>query len=491
MLFNSIEFIVFFPIVTLGYFLLIQKFRWMWLLAASIVFYMVAVPKYILIILFTIIVDYFAAIYIAKSEGDKRKEYLYLSIIVNVLTLGICKYFFFVFDNYIAVANYFGLNEYSYLPRWSIPLGLSFHTFQAMSYTIEVYRGNQKPERNFGIYALYVMFYPQMVAGPIERPQNILHQFYEKHTFNYADFTDGLRLMAWGLFKKVVVADRLSLFVGTVYDNPTAYTGLPLIIATLFFSIQIYCDFSGYSDIALGAARVMGFRLMINFDKPYFAETITDFWRKWHISLSSWFRDYLYIPLGGSKSSVARKYLNLFIVFMISGLWHGSGWCFVIWGALHAFYQIFGQKTAQFRAKIIEWLHIHKFPKFRKFINILSVFLIVTFAWIFFRANIINFAFHIVKNMFVGIPSDFGFIADSNFMFTNVYLGQSLPELIKGILGISLVFIAEYAMRKTDLNNYISSLDKWQRWSIYYLFLLIFVFFGVFDKPATFIYFQF
>src|SRR5678815_1064118 len=215
-----------------------------------------------------------------------------------------------------------------------LPIGLSFHTFQAMSYTIEVYRGNQKAERNFGIYALYVMFYPQLVAGPIERPQNLLHQFYENHKFDYERVVNGLKLILWGFFKKLVIADRLALYVGAVYNNPTHHTGLSFIMATIFFAFQIYCDFSGYSDIAIGAAKVMGFKLMTNFNRPYFARSISEFWKRWHISLSTWFKDYLYISLGGNRVSVPRWYFNLFIVFLVSGLWHGANWTYIIWGCL-------------------------------------------------------------------------------------------------------------------------------------------------------------
>ncbi|MFY7887527.1 MAG: MBOAT family O-acyltransferase, partial [Spirosomataceae bacterium] len=335
MLFNSLEFLIFFPLVTILYFLIPYKFRWLLLLLASCYFYMAFVPIYMLILGFTIVVDYYAGIWIEAAEGKKRKAYLTLSLIANIGVLAVFKYYNFINTNLTWLLSGFVLKNPIPFLKILLPIGLSFHTFQAMSYTIEVYRGNQKAERHFGIYSLYVMFYPQLVAGPIERPQNVLHQFYEKYDFDYQRVTDGLKLMAWGMFKKVVIADRAALFVNTVYDHPYEKTGFPLIISTIFFSFQIFCDFSGYSDIALGSAQVMGFELMKNFDRPYFSKTMSEFWRRWHISLSTWFRDYLYISLGGNRVAKWRKEYNLFIVFLVSGIWHGASWNFIIWGAIH------------------------------------------------------------------------------------------------------------------------------------------------------------
>ncbi|RZK15032.1 MAG: MBOAT family protein, partial [Flavobacterium sp.] len=300
MLFNSFHFLLFFPIVTAIYFIIPHKYRWLWLLLASCSFYMFFKAVYILILFFTIIIDYFAGIYIEQAgKMIDKKRLLLVSIIANVLVLAIFKYFNFLNDNVTGILSWAGYRNP--IPALSIllPIGLSFHTFQAMSYTIEVYRGNQKAERKFGIYALYVMFFPQLVAGPIERPQNMLPQFYERHIFNPVDVAEGLKRILIGLFKKVVVADRLAIYVNSVYGNYEQHGSLSLITATIFFSIQIYCDFSGYSGIAIGTARVLGFRLMENFNRPYFAKSISEFWSKWHISLSTWFKDYVYIPLGG------------------------------------------------------------------------------------------------------------------------------------------------------------------------------------------------
>ncbi len=388
MLFNSFAFLVFFPVVTILYFILPHKLRWMLLLAASCFFYMFFKPEYILILAFTIVIDYFAGILIEnEQEKTKRKKYLILSILSNVGILAVFKYYNFINDNITGLGLLFGLkNPVPYL-SWVLPIGLSFHTFQAMSYTIEVYRGTQKAERHFGIYSLYVMFYPQMVAGPIERPQNMIHQFYVKHKFDYNNAVLGLNLIAYGLFKKVVVADRLAVYVNQLYINPANANTVAAILGICFFSVQIYCDFSGYSDIARGCAKYMGYDLMINFNRPYLAKTIPEFWTRWHISLSTWFKDYVYIPLGGSRAGKWRWYRNFAIVFLISGIWHGAAWTFIIWGALHAFYAIFGIMTNDFRNKLAERTGLAKLPSLHKFINQIVVFILVTFAWIFFRAG--------------------------------------------------------------------------------------------------------
>lgn len=338
-------------------------------------------PVYILILGVTILVDYFAAFLIDRAEDKKRKWWLALSLIANIGFLAAFKYFNFINQNIGFVLNLMGMENP--IPNYplELPIGLSFHTFQAMSYTIEVYRRNQKPEKDFIIYSLYVMFYPQLVAGPIERPQNLLYQFHTYFKYNFENIKQGLIRIAWGMFKKVVIADRLAMVVDYCYDNPTEHSGLTLLVATIFFSFQIYCDFSGYSDIAIGCARLMGFKLMENFDVPYISKSISEFWRRWHISLSGWFRDYLYIPLGGSRVGEYRHYMNYFIVFMISGLWHGAAWTFIIWGSLHGIYLIF----AMLRKK---YLNI-EMPQnaFTDKLQILITFGLVTLSWVFFRAR--------------------------------------------------------------------------------------------------------
>jgi len=333
MLFNSLEFIIFFPIVVGLYFIISPRFRWILLLAASYYFYMCWNYKYILLILFSTVVDYFAAIAMSRTSQKKfKKVFLVASLFSNLGLLFFFKYFNFFSGSINAVLDqfnvFYNVPYYDYL----LPVGISFYTFQTLSYTIDVYKGKQKPEYHFGKFALFVSFFPQLVAGPIERSVNLLPQFSQTFKFEYARIRDGIILMTWGMFKKVVIADRLSEYVNEVFNNPESYDGFHNILATLFFSFQIYCDFSGYSDVAIGAALVMGYHLMKNFNRPYLAKSIGEFWSRWHISLSTWFRDYVYIPLGGNRVNISRLLFNLYITFLISGLWHGANWTFAIWG---------------------------------------------------------------------------------------------------------------------------------------------------------------
>lgn len=489
MLFNSLHFILFFILVTGLYFLLPHRFRWFLLLVASCYFYMVFKPIYILILFFTIVIDYFAGIYIAKASGPRRKQFLLLSLVANIGILAIFKYYNFLNENLTHLLGLAGQPNPVPFLEILLPIGLSFHTFQAMSYTIEVYRGNQKPEYHFGIYALYVMFYPQLVAGPIERPQNVLHQFYEKHTFNYIRVVEGLRKMAWGMFKKVVIADRLAVYVNQVYNDPERYSGMPLMVATGLFAIQIYCDFSGYSDIALGSAKVMGFTLMKNFDRPYFSRSISEFWRRWHISLSTWFRDYLYIPLGGNRVSTGRWYFNLFFTFFISGLWHGASWNYIIWGSLHGIYLIFalvspripensilGEKSATGR-----WFHM------------LWTFGLVCFAWIFFRAASFHDASYIVTHLFTDLSLSIKAIIfnANNLRDHYLYVEISKWHLIYGLVSVLILFVVEWFQRKGSFQEWFAMRPATVRWALYTAFGWYFLLFGVFDSKQQFTYFQF
>lgn len=445
---------------------------------------MAFVPVYILILGFTIIIDYFAGIYIEKSNGKQKKRYLIFSLIANIGVLLIFKYYNFINSNFSALLGSFGVTNP--LPYLSIllPIGLSFHTFQAMSYTIEVYRGHQKAERHFGIYSLYVMFYPQLVAGPIERPQNLLHQFREKFDFNYDRVTSGLRLMVWGLFKKVVIADRLAIVVDTVYNNPEQHNSLKLIIAAVFFSYQIYCDFSGYSDMAIGAARVMGFKLMCNFKNPYQSRSIHEFWKRWHISLSSWFKDYLYISLGGNRVKVSRWYFNLLIVFIVSGLWHGANWTFVIWGALHGFYLVFALMTMKPRERINKFLFFDKMP----ILSVFTTFCLVTFGWIFFRANTVDSALYISEHIFTGIPEVFAKFANHQSLFDN--LGLSRSDLVLSVFLILFLEVVHYIQSKKNISELFLNKPVYIRWAVYYAFIYLIIYWGVFEN-RQFIYFQF
>lgn len=448
----------------------------MLLLGASCYFYMVFVPVYILILGFTIIIDYFAGILLENTQGKKRKYWLIASLIANIGVLAIFKYYNFLNTNLSELLNSLGYQNT--IPNLSIllPIGLSFHTFQAMSYTIEVYRGNQKAERHFGIYSLYVMFYPQLVAGPIERPQNLIHQFHEKHYFDYERVVEGLKLMVWGLFMKLVIADRLSIYVNAVYNNPEQHGGKSLALATVFFAFQIYCDFAGYSNIAIGAAKVMGFNLMTNFNRPYFSRSISEFWKRWHISLSTWFKDYLYISLGGNRVSIPRWYLNLFIVFTISGLWHGANWTFLIWGAVNGFYLVFAIVTEKFRKRLNQLIGLDQIPKLHHALQTLITFLLVSFAWIFFRANNTQDAFMIVNKIFL--------------MKEPIYLDTN--TILYSIFGIVFLLIIEF---KREHENHVGGLpfntDHWVKEQLAYGMLIIGILLvGVFDG-GQFIYFQF
>ncbi len=492
MLFNSIEFLIFFPVVTALYFLLPHQFRWLMLLAASCLFYMAFVPVYILILAITIIIDYAAGILIENSVGGRRKTWLVVSIVSTCLVLFVFKYYNFFNANFTAFAHFIGWNYSVETLGLLLPIGLSFHTFQSLSYVVEVYRGHQKAERHFGIYSLYVMFYPQLVAGPIERPQNLLHQFYEKHSFDDQRVADGLKLMAWGLFKKVVIADRLAIMVNNVYNNPSQFEGIPLIIATVFFAFQIYCDFSGYSDMAIGAAQVMGFRLMDNFNRPYFSRTISEFWKRWHISLSTWFRDYLYIPLGGNRVGRSRRNFNLFFTFLVSGFWHGANWTFIAWGALHGAYLVIGNATRQHRERLKKSVGIEPRDNLNRVIQTGFTFAIVCFAWIFFRSRTMHEASYIATHLFRNIPEQIGLaISNANGARDSlIYLGAGKYVFGLAILGILAMEAVHMMQRHGRMRHMLAEKPAWVRWPVYYGLVLGILFFGVFNK-TSFIYFQF
>jgi alginate O-acetyltransferase complex protein AlgI len=475
-LFNSVHFVIFFVVVTTVYFILPHKYRWFLLLTSSCYFYIAFIPIYILILGFTIVVDYFAGIWLEKTKGKKRRYFLIASLIANIGVLAVFKYYNFLNDNLSVFLNSIGyLNKIPHLGI-ILPIGLSFHTFQAMAYTIEIYRGNQKAEYNFGIYALYVMFYPQLVAGPIERPQNLIHQFYEKHEFEYDRVVEGLKMMLWGFFMKLVIADRLAIYVNAVYNNSAQHSGITLLVATIFFAFQIYCDFAGYSNIAIGAAKVMGFKLMTNFDRPYFSRSISEFWKRWHISLSTWFRDYLYISLGGNRVSIPRWYLNLLFVFIISGLWHGANWTFVIWGALNGFYLVFAIITSGLRKKINHILLIDNYPKLYNVFQITITFALACFAWVFFRAGSLQESTLILQKIFA---------------FRGPLFIGSPAYLIYSIIGILFLILVEIKIEyfKGKL-LFLNNSNLWVRNFSYSFLILVILLIGVFDG-GQFIYFQF
>lgn len=507
MLFNSIQFLIFFPAVTALYFALPHRFRWALLLAASCYFYMAFVPSYILILGFTIVVDYYAGLSIERAEGRRRKLFLIVSLAANIGILVVFKYFNFLNANVKGLAEALHWNYPVESLAILLPIGLSFHTFQAMSYTIEVYRGAQPAERHFGIYALYVMFYPQLVAGPIERPQNLLPQFREHHRFDYERVVSGLRLMAWGFFKKVVIADRLAVAVNLVYGEPGKHTGVPLVVATYFFAYQIYCDFSGYTDIARGAARVMGFELMKNFDRPYAARSVAEFWTRWHISLSTWFKDYLFFPLARwhaarrTRKQSARpapaaarpapagaswwRYFDIYVVFMISGIWHGANWTFVVWGALHGTYLVASLATKRLRTDAARWTGLARLPRLHGFVRVFVTFHLVAFAWIFFRANTLGDAFHVVGNVLTNLDPRDALSAD-----LSTKLGTPRTELLLNVLLVGVLELAQYVRAQRPDRPPLAGRAAWQRWAFYYALIAAILFLGEYQSQQ-FIYFQF
>ena len=483
MLFNSLEFVIFFPIVVMGFFLMPHRFRWVFLLAASYYFYMCWKPEYLVLIIISTMIDYFAGIQMGKvPDIARRRKYLMLSLSGN---LGIL--FFFKYANFFSESIRYSLNQFNIfydMPLFEVllPVGISFYTFQSLSYSIDVYRGKRAPERHAGIFALYVAFFPQLVAGPIERSTRLLPQFHQEKQFSSERLASGLRLMLWGFFKKLVIADRLAIFVDEVYNTPGEFHGLSLLLATYFFAFQIYCDFSGYSDIAIGSARILGYDLMKNFRQPYFAKSISEFWKRWHISLSTWFRDYLYIPLGGNRVARLHWYANLMIVFVVSGLWHGANWTFVLWGFLHGSFLVVAILTSSLRTRITSLLKIDRFPALRGWLQIAVTFHLVLFAWIFFRANTIQEASFIIRHMMV-----LDFSPDALEQMFDILGPADLAIAILSILFLEAIHYLEYTNR---LSPMFYSKPLAVRWAGYYLLLLGIIFFGVFGH-TEFIYFQF
>ncbi len=464
MTFNSLQFLVFFMVVTLWFFSLSnQKGRILLLLIASCYFYMAFIPEYILILGGTIVIDYFAGMLIEKSEGRSRKAWLIISLIANIGVLAVFKYYNFFIDNINSSFLFFGKATSIPLLKMALPIGLSFHTFQAMSYTIEVYRKNHPAERNFMVYALYVMFYPQLVAGPIERPQHILPQLKEFRPYDWNNVKEGLARMLWGFFKKVVIADRLAMVVDRTFGHTQESSSLALATGAIFYSFQIYCDFSGYSDIAIGAAKVMNVGLMENFKEPYSSSSLHEFWSRWHISLSSWFRDYVYIPLGGNRKGPWRKRVNILIVFLLSGLWHGANWTFIAWGLLHGLLVILLTRPAFSKAA--------NSNKTGALIKVVINFILVTLLWVFFRSENIAAAWHYIKRI-------------GSLQTGSNYVGVNKIELMFSVLLIAIMLYREKYLR----SHAIASNTRF-----YFYFgamVVICYFFGVFTENQ-FIYFQF
>jgi alginate O-acetyltransferase complex protein AlgI len=487
MLFNSFSYLVFFPAVTVLYFLIPHRYRWFFLLVASCIFYMAFIPVYILVLALTIAIDYTAGLLIERVKGRRRKWFLVMSIVSTCGVLFVFKYFNFFNTNLSQLARFLDWNYPIESLSLILPIGLSFHTFQSLSYVIEVYRRNFKAEHHFGIYALYVMFYPQLVAGPIERPGNLIHQFYEEHAFDYFRVTNGLKLMVWGFFKKMVIADRLAILVEQVYNDPTRYTGFPLMAAALFFAFQVYCDFSGYSDIAIGAAQVMGFQLRDNFNRPFYSPTVADFWRRWHISLMTWFRDYVYIPLGGNRVGRWKWYFNIFITFTLSGLWHGAGWGYVLWGSLNGIYLIVSNLTERLRKRWAQWVGLNWFPTFHRGIQVAFTFLLFCFTLIIFRAKSLSDAYYVMTHLWTGL----GDLAGIKMSVKSLYRsGLNRHELIIAFVSIGLMEFIQMIEKHSKMRQMFSEKPLLARWTIYYALILFLIFFGEYNDHS-FIYFQF
>lgn len=491
MLFNSLHYVVFLPVIVILYFALAaisgnsRLTRWM-LLLASLYFYMSWNAYYLGLILFSIVVTWFAGIGMDRYPGRKNLI-LAGSMIANLSVLVVFKYYNFIARSVSLVAGAFSIPVSMPLSSLLLPVGISFYTFQALGYTMDVYRSQVKAERNLATYALFVTFFPQLVAGPIERTENLLPQFSRNHAFDYKNATEGLRLIAWGMFKKVVIADRVSVLVDTVYRNPENYDGFAFVVATVFFAFQIFCDFSGYSDIAVGSARMMGFRLMENFRRPYYSKSISEFWKRWHISLSSWFKDYLYLPLGGSRVPKTRWLLNLMITFTVSGLWHGANWTYVVWGMLNGLYLVASILTAGARERLVSLTRLDRFPALRALLQVGCTFCLTCFAWIFFRAGSIKEALYMIGHLHTGFSV---LLNPTDLKHALLGLGMDKEELIIAVLSICLMEAVHFAQRRLSVGAWISARPALLRWTLYYGFTLMVVLFGVYGTN-DFIYFQF
>lgn len=493
MLFNSLHFLIFFPIVLAAFFALPHRFRWILLVAASYYFYMAFKPEYALILLFLTIVDYWAALLMDRTDDErKRKLYLYGSLVSNLGLLFFFKYFNFFNETIATVLNNFNVFYDSPALKVILPIGISFHVFQSLSYTIDVYRRTRPAERHFGVYALYVSFFPQLVAGPIERSTRLLPQFFEEKKFNPTNFVSGARLMLWGFFMKLVIGDNAGVIVNQVYGDPHSYGGLALALATFFFAVQIFADFAGYSYIAIGSARVMGYDLMENFRRPYFSRSIAEFWRRWHISLMTWFKDYVYISMGGSRVSGVKWIRNILVVFLLSGLWHGANWTFVIWGFLNACYIIIGRYTAPARERMASFVGLSKMPRVYAVLQIFITFVLVCVAWIFFRAESIEDGFYILGAILSGMPT-IGADLFNYATLKNVILSvgiASTTQLYSLVFALLVMIVVQLMEEWNVFGAFLRCQRAWVRWSAYYAIGALIVFFG-FTGEQPFIYFQF
>ncbi|NMD37275.1 MAG: MBOAT family protein [Christensenellaceae bacterium] len=488
MVFNSFHFVLFFPIVALIYYSLPHKLRHIWLLAASYYFYMCWNATYAILITITIVVTYFCGILISKAESEKAKKgYVASTFIINLGILVFFKYFNFIGES---INRLLSMGNIAFkIPALDIllPVGISFYTFQSLGYVVDVYRKDVHPQKNLLKYALFVSFFPTLLSGPIERSYNLMPQFDEPRNFDYNRAREGFIMLLWGYFKKVVIADRLAPYVDHIYNNLGDVGTAAIIIATIFFTVQIYCDFSGYSDIAIGTAKIMGFNLIKNFDLPYTSKSIAEFWRRWHISLSTWFRDYLYIPLGGNRVSRKRWIFNIMLVFIVSGIWHGANWTFLLWGLLHGIYQVIGKISRKPKDKLLSKLKISKNAWYYKVSARFITFCSVAIAWVFFKANTVQDAFYIFKEVIKAIPR----IAQTNM--PRLFLGRSI-YFYDFVIGAVLIIILLFGERRIE-----SFLKKLPyrilpiRWFAYLFIIFFIILLGIYGSlsPASFIYLQF
>ena len=496
MLFNSFDFLIFFPIVIGIYFVLPSKAKNLWLLASSYFFYACWSVKYVLLIAISTVITYACGVLLERGEqmdDDRRRKYkrccLVITLTANLLILFVFKYWNFAARTLGSLLGIAGVPVSVPELNLLLPVGISFYTFQALGYATDVYRGTIKAEKNFIQYALFVSFFPQLVAGPIERAGNLLKQLRQEHHFDFEQFREGALIMIWGYFLKLVLADRIAIVVNTVYGDCDTYGGWYLILATVLFAFQIYCDFAGYSAIAIGAAEIMGFRLMDNFNAPYLAESVADFWRRWHISLSTWFKDYLYIPLGGNRKGKGRKFLNLLIVFAVSGLWHGAGWTFVIWGCINGIYQIVGSLFAPMRRKALAILKINPESLSHHLVKVIITFLLVDFSWLFFRADNIRHALRIIKSICkIHNP----WILMDGSLYT---LGLSQKSFRVMLVSLGVLLFADILKYKgICIRRIILEQDWWFRWLVItgsVLMISLVGIWGVGYDASSFIYFQF
>ena len=497
MLFNSVDFMIFFPIVIAIYFVIPKKIRMIWLLISSYYFYMSWNVVYSLLIGSSTVITYLCGVLLStyKNGNVKKKKQITLivCIVFNLGILALFKYADFVIESINILFSAIKMSSIEYRFNFLLPVGISFYTFQALGYVMDVYKGEVEAEKNIIKYALFVSFFPQLVAGPIERSKNLLNQMHHIEDvilWNAKRVTSGLILMLWGFFMKMVIADRVAILVDTVFNNYRMYGSVELIVAAIGFAIQIYCDFGSYSMIAIGAAKVMGFELMENFNAPYFANSIRDFWGRWHISLSTWFRDYLYIPLGGNRRGIARKYINVMIVFITSGLWHGANWTYVVWGAIHGLYQVIGDILKPCRNKIVKCIKINTDCFSWRLLKTLVTFWLICFAWIFFRADTITQAFRYIKRIIVR-PNPWIFFNDGVYN-----LGLDRTEMNILIFSIVILLLVDLirVYKGMMLDAFLVSQNIWFEWGILIgLFWMIFIFgeYGPTFDAKQFIYFQF